>query len=411
MRTLRELDRVAALTPPERDRFMDFLRAVSIAAVVFGHWFIGIIWWRNGVISMTSAIGLTSGLWLATWVFQVMPIFFFVGGFSNMVAYDAYRRRGASAWDFIRSRLERLLRPSLPFLAVWFVIQVGLHLTDTGAPTGFPLWDGTRLLRGMYPPAATLPFGPLWFLLVYVVVVALSPVTIRLHRRFGWRVPALLAVGAVLADLLGFGFGVTGARYLNVVFVLFLPHQLGHAYADGSFGRLSRRAFWAMAIGGLAALVLLTNPQFFELIGGSARFRWFPGIGYYPRSLLGTDVERISNAYPPTVCYLAVGIWTIGAAMLLRERLSGWLMRTGPWKAVIFGNRVIMSLFLWHMTAYLLAILVLWPAGFGHQHVTGARWWIERPLWIAVPGLILTAIVAVVARFERQRAASARGGA
>ena len=45
-----------------------------------------------------------------------------------------------------------------------------------------------------------------------------------------------------------------------------------------------------------------------------------PGIGHYPRSLLGTDIETVSNAYPPTVCFLLVGIWSIGAVMLLRPR-------------------------------------------------------------------------------------------
>ena len=60
----------------------------------FGHWFISIIHWPDGLIYQTSAMGVTSYLWLGTWVFQVMPIFFFVGGFSNMVTFDAYARRG-----------------------------------------------------------------------------------------------------------------------------------------------------------------------------------------------------------------------------------------------------------------------------------------------------------------------------
>jgi hypothetical protein len=60
-----------------------------------------------------------------------------------------------------------------------------------------------------------------------------------------------------------------------------------------------------------------------------------------------------------------------------------------------------MTLFLWHMTAYLLAILALWPLGFGHEQDSTARWWIERPVWILVPGLILAAIVAAVGRLER----------
>jgi len=84
------------------------------------------------VIRSTSAIGVTPGLWLFTWVFQVMPIFFFVGGFSNYVAYRAYRARGDSTGAFIRSRLERLLRPSLVFLAIWTVVLAAtVRLSET----------------------------------------------------------------------------------------------------------------------------------------------------------------------------------------------------------------------------------------------------------------------------------------
>ena len=87
---------LAERTPATRDRYVDFLRAVSILSVVIGHWTIGMIAWDRGFIRATSAIGLTSWLWLATWFLQVMPIFFFVGGFSNLVAYDSNREHGRS---------------------------------------------------------------------------------------------------------------------------------------------------------------------------------------------------------------------------------------------------------------------------------------------------------------------------
>jgi len=381
---------------------MDFLRAASILAVVFGHWFISIIWWQGGLIRNTSAVGVTRGLWLGTWVFQVMPIFFFVGGFSNMIAFDAARRRGDSTLTFVRSRVDRLLRPSLVFLALWAVAQIVLHLADVGRPTGPVLWGHTRLLRGMKPPGATIPFGPLWFLGVYLVVVTISPLTIWLHSRYRLWVPAAMFAGAVAADAVGFIGGHSRVRWFNVAFVLLLPYQIGHFYADGTLQRQSRRFYWLLVGVGLAMLLILTNPPLFELFG-DVRFRWFPGIGYYPKSLLGTDVERVSNAYPPTLCFLFAGIWAIGAVMLLRPRLTRWLQRSRPWKLTIAVNSMVMTLFLWHMTAYLLAILALWPLGFGHQHTGTARWWLERPLWIAAPAAILAVLVAVFARFERPR--------
>ncbi|GIU99915.1 MAG: hypothetical protein KatS3mg014_1531 [Actinomycetota bacterium] len=60
-----------------------------------------------------------------------------------------------------------------------------------------------------------------------------------------------------------------------------------------------------------------------------------------------------------------------------------------------------MTLFLWHMTAYLIAILLLWPLGFGHEADSIARRWLELPLWIAAPGPILAGLVRIVGRFER----------
>ena len=395
---------MVARTPATRDRYVDFLRAASILTVVIGHWTIGLIAWDHGLIRASSAIGQTSWLWLATWFLQVMPIFFFVGGFSNLVAYDAYMERGRTTGAFIKSRVERLLTPSLVFLGVWAVALVGLHLGDVGAQAGPPLWGGTRLLRGVLPPGAMIPFGPLWFLAVYLVVVAVAPLTIRLHRRFGLWVPAVMFLGAVACDWIGFVGGHPLARWGNVAFVLLFPHQLGHAYGDGSMLRWPRAVFWAMVAAGLGGLLLLTNPPFWQLFG-DARHVWFPGIGTYPKSLLGTDVEAVSNAYPPTLCFLFGGVWSIGAAMLLRDRLSRWLRRPRPWKCTIAVNGVIMTLFLWHMTAYLLAILLLWPLGFGQQVDSTARWWFERPLWIAAPGAILLGLVAIFGRFERPRTA------
>jgi fucose 4-O-acetylase-like acetyltransferase len=397
------LDDLVRATPRSRDRSIDFLRAASIVAVVFGHWFIGIIHWRGGLIFTTSAVGVTSWLWLATWVFQVMPVFFFVGGFANLVSYESARARRQSVGSWIRGRLDRLLRPSAIFLGIWLLAQIALHIADVGAPAGPTIWGTTRLLRGMKPPGATVPFGPLWFLAVYVVVVAIAPATIALDRRFGMWVPVAMALGAVVVDVIGFGLRHPGVRWFNVAFVLLFAHQLGHMCADGRLDRARTWVFWSMVAGGLGGLVVLTNPAVFRLFG-EARSEWFEGMGSYPKSLLGTDVEPISNAYPPTVCFLLGGVWSIGAVMLLRPGLRRWLERERRWRATIAVNAMIMTLFLWHMTAYLLAILALWPLGLGHQADSTARWWAERVVWEVVPAAILAAIVLGVGRFERVRA-------
>jgi hypothetical protein len=137
---------------------------------------------------------------------------------------------------------------------------------------------------------------------------------------------------------------------------------------------------------GLLGLIVLTN------------------VGIYPRSMVGTDVETVSNMNPPTLCIVALTMWQVGAAMLLRERVSRWLEKTRPWTAVIAANSMIMTVFLWHMTAYLLAILLLHPLGLGHPTDSTASWWLQRPLWILGPALLLGVFVVIFGRFERPRA-------
>jgi acyltransferase-like protein len=398
------LDAMVDATPASRDRVVDFLRAFSICAVVWGHWTIAMVWWDDGVLRVTSAIGVTPWLWLLTWGLQVMPIFFFVGGFSNYVTLASMRRRGGSNAAFVRTRAERLLRPSLVFFAVWGAVTVAMHLLDVGAPTGPRIWGDTTLLRLFLPPGATLPFGPLWFLGVYLVVIAVAPAMIWLHERFRWWVPAVMVAGAVLADGLGFIGGISGLRWCNVAFVLLFPHQLGFFYADGTFGRVSKAVYWWMIGIGLGGLIVLTNPPLWSLFG-ARRFDWFDGIGAYPKSLLGTDVERVSNAYPPTVCFLLGGLWTIGLVLLLWPSLQRLCERRRVWKATIVRNSVIMTLFLWHMTAFLGAVLVLWPLGLINEHDSTGAWWLERPLVYAVAAAFLVGLIAVFGRFERPRRA------
>ena len=381
--TLRRYDRgvglaeMAAKTPTSRDRTVDFLRAFSIITVILGHWFIAIILVREGRIGVISAIGATSGLWLGTWIFQVMPIFFFVGGFSNYVTFEAMRRRGEGYREFVGARAARLLSPTLIFLGLWLVVQVVLHVIDEG---------GEKLIRGSF-----LPFAPLWFLFVYIAIIAATPVMLRLHHRFGVGVPVALILAVAVVDTLRFAAEVPGIGWVNLASVWFFAHQLGFFYADGSLVGLGKVKQLALAGIGLAGLIVLTN------------------IGVYPRSMLGTDVERVSNMNPPTACIMALTLWQVGLAMLLRERLQRWLAQPRVWMAVIAANAVIMTIFLWHMTAYVLAVLLLRPLGLADQTDTTTAWWLERPVWWIVPAAILAVFVVIFGRFERPRAATRSG--
>ncbi|MGH9243408.1 MAG: acyltransferase family protein [Acidimicrobiales bacterium] len=369
------LEQMAADTPATRDRYVDFLRAFSIATVVFGHWFIAIIVWNRGRITVQNVVGVTSGLWLATWVLQVMPLFFFVGGFSNLKTYEAMRRRGETYVDFMQARAARLWKPTLVFVAVWAVVLIAFHLFDVG--------------RGGFFRLSKLPFGPMWFLFVYMAVIAATPVMLTLHRKAGVLVVTGLVAAAALVDVARFALDApTELGYVNLAFVWLLAHQLGFFYADGGLVRAGWQAHASMAVAGIAGLIALTN------------------IDVYPRSMVGTDVEEISNMNPPTLCIVALTFWLVGAAMLLRDAVNRSLAKRRPWTAVIAANSMIMTVFLWHLSAYLVAIVLLHPLGLGHPLDSTASWWLQRPVWLIAPAVILLPLVALFGRFERPRSAT-----
>ena len=72
------------MEPGSRDRFIDLLRGGSIVAVVVGHWLVADVRWVDvagpGRLVETSSLHEVPAMWPLTWLFVVIPLFFFVGG-------------------------------------------------------------------------------------------------------------------------------------------------------------------------------------------------------------------------------------------------------------------------------------------------------------------------------------------
>ncbi|HVL64601.1 MAG TPA: acyltransferase [Actinomycetota bacterium] len=360
---------LARETPQDRDRYVDFLRAFSIGVVVLGHWLIAIVYWRDGDVTGENALAVVPGLWLATWVLQVMPVFFFVGGFSNLVSWDATARRGGGYGAFLWGRAERLLRPTAVFIALWLPLVTVLDLFGVER-------DALALAGGLVA-------RPLWFLGIYLIMIASAPAMIRLHRRFGMLVPGAMIVAAACVDVVRFNAGATSLGYLNFAFVWLLAHQLGFFYGDGTLVRAGRRTHAALAAAGIAGLVALTS------------------LPTYPRSMVGLPGDRVSNMDPPTICIVALILWQTGLAMLARPAALRWLSRDRPWARVIAVNSVIMTVFLWHLSALLVGVAVLYPLGWPQPAGGTALWWLLRVPWVLVLAAILFGFVALFGRFER----------
>jgi fucose 4-O-acetylase-like acetyltransferase len=368
---------LADRTPASRERYVDFLRALSIMVVVFGHWLAAVVVWRDGAIGGHNALDVVNGIWALTWVLQVMPLFFFVGGFANLKTWRAVRVQGADYTEYLHARVVRLMKPTAIFIAFWMVLTFVLENFTARPADG--LGAATRLMG-----------GPLWFLGVYLVVVTVAPVMVMLHERFRVTTVLGLGVGAAAIDIARIAFEVPGIGFLNFAVVWMFVHQLGFFYADGTFDRKSRAFFAALTAAGFTGLVVLTN------------------IGVYSRSMVGVGDGAVSNNAPPSVCICFLAMAMIGAAMLFRPAATRMLMRRRVWAATIGVNTVIMTAYLWHLSAMVLAVLVIYPLGWPQPEAGTLAWWALRPLWLAILTLFLIPFVATLGRFERPRRSTPR---
>lgn len=361
---------VAAATPAHRDRYVDLLRAVAIVVVVLGHWTIsaitvdrGRLGWENVVASLPWAHPLT-------WVFQVMPVVFLVGGYANAASWSARSRQGVSAAGWVRSRALRLLRPTAVFLTVLV----------TGYAAAVVLGVDARLARAAVWAAAI----SLWFLVVYLAVVSLAPLLLAADRRWGLG-SVLVLVGVVAAGdaarLLTGDAAAGGAGYLAAWAAI---HQLGVAWYRGALTR-ARWPAYALTGGGLAALVVLTG--------------WGP---YAVTMVGGAPPPDLENTAPPTLALLALACAQTGVVLLLRPVAERVLQRPRPWLAVVAVNAVVLTLYLWHMVPVVIAGTTLVANGvLGQREVGTAAWFAWRVPWIAILAVMLAGIVAVTARWER----------
>ncbi|MFF5173831.1 acyltransferase [Micromonospora sp. NPDC000089] len=374
---MRRLRQLAERTPAGRERYVDLLRALAITMVVLGHWGITVITHdASGRPAGHSALGDLPWAYPLTWAAQVMPVFFLVGGYANAASLAAARARGGNATGWLVERSARLVRPTT---ALVLVLAGGAAVAT---------------LRGADPATVRTVVWfatvPLWFLVAYFAVVALTPPMYALHRRFGLAVPLGLAGLVALGDL-GRLLGPAGLADGNYLFGWLAVHQLGFAWYDTRSPTtprrrrlpLSRRAAVTLLAVGLVALVLLTV------------------VGPYPVALLNVPGERLDNAAPPSVALLAAATAQLGLILLLRGPATRWLRRTRPWQAVIAVNAVVLTVFLWHLTAAVLLVGLLDGLGVLPTPTVGTgAWWAWRVPWLLALTVLLAALVAVFGPIE-----------
>ena len=360
---------LAAQTPEDRNRYVDFLRAISILFVIVGHWIIATAYF-NGEMAIGHLLKSHPQTQWLTWIFQVMPIFFIVGGYSNAVSLESAKRKGIGYAGWLAARLSRLVSPLLLLLIAWAIIAIVMRLMGV-SPRVIQLASQAALL-------------PTWFLAIYIMLVILAPASYAFWRKLGFVSFWIFAAIAGLTDLAFFVADIKWLGWANYFWVWLAVQHLGFAWRDNRMGStLTLIVYSAM---GLLALYLLI-------------FK-----GPYPLAMVGSPDEGLSNTLPPKITLLALGISQFGLLLALEGPMRRALFGLRLWTVTVIVNSMIMTIYLWHITIMVVFVALLYMAGgIGLTLEPGTmEWWLWRPVWVAVLLILLVPVALPLSTFERR---------
>ena len=356
--------RVAAATPPSRDRALDLIRAGALAVVVLGHSSMGVIGWTDGgpVLSTALAAYHPWASW-ATWLLQIMPLFFVAGGAANARSWAATPLRYA---PWLWRRVERLMRP------VWVYLLVMAPLSGIVSALVPQEWAA---------PLLQLATQLLWFIGVYVVVCALTPVLVRAFDTHPALAPVVGLAVVAGVDWLRFGVGIAPLGLLNFVIVWGLAAYLGLVLDAGLLRGWRGIGLSAAAVGCNLALT---------------------GLGPYPLSMVGgSPGERFSNMAPPSLALALHAVALAGLAGAAVPALRRLAHRPAVWRASTAVNLTAMTLYLWHLPVLIAMVAISHLLGLDRP-VTwdpdglpepGPGYWLWSVLFLAVFLVLVAGVV------------------
>jgi len=305
---------VEAKTPADRDRAIDVIRIVSLVGVVVGHTVMATSIIAGDVFIWDNLLTTSVVFQALTWVFQIMPLFFFAGVAASVGSY----RPGGSWGGWLLKRCSRLYRPVFYYLAFWAVALV--------------------VLRGVLPvhvyePVAGISIQLLWFLGAYVLVLAAMPLLARITTgtRLVVAVVGVYAVVAVVDAVRVTDPAWSTVGYLNMLAWL-IPGMFGVAYRRQL---LTPRTALRLGVAMLAVNLSLL---------------W---LGPYELSLVGIESQHLKNMTPPSLLLAGHAIMLCAFAIAAAPGIGRWARRPRVWRLAVIGNTGAMTLYLWHMPALL----------------------------------------------------------
>ncbi|OAN43380.1 acyltransferase family protein [Microbacterium sp. H83] len=373
-------DQTTLAVPAGRDLTLDLARVSCVLLVVFVHiLFTGVGRLPDGSLLIERTVEAQPWFTAASWIANIMPLFFVVGGYASRAGWRSAVTRGDSVDDFVRVRLLRLARPALPVL-LFFSVALGV----------------TRLL-GVDPALVDVVAigvgSPLWFLAAYMIVQALAPAMMRLHERFGPRVLLGLLVIALVVDAVrftviggllgippvagtGYGIGQELFGIPNIIAVWLFAQQIGFFLFDGWFA--ARRGWQLLLLvaagyGGLWGLV----------------------------SLGGYSWNMLANQWPPTTPMILLAVIQAAALTLLHTPLTHLMTsRIAQGVVLVVGSRL-MTIYLWHLPVIMLLTGVQLLLPLPLPAPGSAAWWWTRPVFLLVVLAVVWALSLWLVRFER----------
>ena len=352
----------ASSVAAERDPVIDLVRVFCVAIVVVGHLLMigaAIVPGRGLVIERT----LLEMSWIGpiSWVAQIMPLFFVVGGFAGIGAWRRLEASGGTAADFIRSRVLRLARPSIALFAALALGVLVMHLTGVD-PVAIRL-----IALGIS--------SPLWFLAAYAFAQAYLPGLAAFHAQAPRATLATLATGALVLDLVRMATGIQELGLLNMTFVWLFAQQLGFWIADGWFRARSRVTVLMICVGAYVLLAVLV------------------AVGY-PGNML-------DNLNPPTFALIALSVAQTCLLVLAYPALRRFTALRAVRAVVTMVGARLVTIYLWHVPVLGLVVGLLLLTPLPTPAAGSAAWWMTRPLVFLVMAGVLAGVSVLFGRLER----------
>lgn len=325
---------VAAQTPADRDRAIDVIRIVSLVGVVAGHTIMATSMIRDGVFIWDNLLTTSTVFQALTWIFQIMPLFFFAGVAASIASW-----RPDTSWGgWLMKRCTRLYRPVFYYLTFWAVALVGLRQV---------------LPAHVYEPIAGISIQLLWFLGAYVLVLATVPLLNRITTttRLAVGVAGVYGFVALIDTVRLHTSGMALLGYLNMV-AWVIPGMFGVAYRRGLLTR---------------GAVLRTG---LAMLGVNFALCCY---GPYELSLVGIEGQRLANLAPPSLLLTGHAIMMCALVIVVMPAVARWTQGPRVWWLTVIGNSGAMTLYLWHMPALLGIHLMFdalgWPRFPGQPHL------------------------------------------